>query len=459
MTRPTGCTTTRRSTSAPGPDRLPAGRRPAHPGDRDLAVQRRAHHLARLQRAQLGDQVHRRAVQPDAAGRPAGRKARRARSARASSARATLGRPTIGEPDRRPAGGLRQRPSARQRAAAAGELCHIATAVVTTCRTTAGQGCCGARASRRPTTRTAGSRLRSGAGRLQPAAGHGPGHPDLGERGRPEHAGPRARGRSRRLRSRTFFRRGFKVYGMRPDWRAALLVPAALAGATAAQRPAPRSTAARRRRAHLRRGGRTPRIQQGRSARRAGRARPGDMQGDCRGSAGRCRRACSPPFPVEHEGLLALQTGEVDVLVGVTPSASGVWAYGVQFGPPVFYDGQGVMVHREAGIRTLAGLAGQRVWLIHRWHRGAIRCWTRRCMPAASGGGESGASPGLRHGPQRRKTTGTAWISTAISPRWAAKSARPSPSPFSAIRTVSSSTPSPASPRRSRPCGAARPSL
>jgi general L-amino acid transport system substrate-binding protein len=69
-------------------------------------------------------------------------------------------------------------------------------------------------------------------------------------------------------------------------------------------------------------------------------------------------------FPVEHEALLALQKGEIDLLVGVTPSASGVWAYGVQFGPPVFYDAQGVMVHREAGIHTLADLAGRQVCFI-----------------------------------------------------------------------------------------------
>ena len=69
-------------------------------------------------------------------------------------------------------------------------------------------------------------------------------------------------------------------------------------------------------------------------------------------------------FPAEHEALLALQKGGIDVLVGATPSASGVWAYGVQFGPPVFYDAQGVMVHRESGIHTLADLAHRTVCFI-----------------------------------------------------------------------------------------------
>lgn len=69
-------------------------------------------------------------------------------------------------------------------------------------------------------------------------------------------------------------------------------------------------------------------------------------------------------FPAEREGLLALQKGDIDLLVGVTPSATGVWLYGVQFGPPVFYDAQGIMVHRQAGIHALADLAGRQVCFI-----------------------------------------------------------------------------------------------
>jgi len=70
------------------------------------------------------------------------------------------------------------------------------------------------------------------------------------------------------------------------------------------------------------------------------------------------------PFPIEHEAMLALQKGEIDVLIGATPSASGVWAYDAQFGPPVFYDAQGVMVDRRAGIATLADLAHRLVCYI-----------------------------------------------------------------------------------------------
>ncbi len=70
------------------------------------------------------------------------------------------------------------------------------------------------------------------------------------------------------------------------------------------------------------------------------------------------------PYPVEREALLALQKGDIDVVVGVTPTASGAWIYGVQFGPPVFYDAQGIMVHRESGIHTLADLAGRDVCYI-----------------------------------------------------------------------------------------------
>jgi general L-amino acid transport system substrate-binding protein len=72
----------------------------------------------------------------------------------------------------------------------------------------------------------------------------------------------------------------------------------------------------------------------------------------------------SKSYPVENEALVGLQKGETDVLIGATPSATGVWAYGVQFGPPVFYDAQGIMVNRAAGIAKLADLAGRHVCFI-----------------------------------------------------------------------------------------------
>jgi len=60
-------TITSRRTSAASTRKAIARGRAADPGDRDLAVQQRAFRLARVQRAQFGNQVHRRAVQPDTA--------------------------------------------------------------------------------------------------------------------------------------------------------------------------------------------------------------------------------------------------------------------------------------------------------------------------------------------------------------------------------------------------------
>ena len=69
-------------------------------------------------------------------------------------------------------------------------------------------------------------------------------------------------------------------------------------------------------------------------------------------------------WPVELEGLNGLAAGEVDLLVGVTPSATTMRLHGVGFGPPVFWDGQGFMVDRAAGIASLRDLAGRKVCFI-----------------------------------------------------------------------------------------------
>ena len=88
-------------------------------------------------------------------------------------------------------------------------------------------------------------------------------------------------------------------------------------------------------------------------------------------------------FPIEQQALVALQKGEIDVLIGATPSASGVWQYGVQFGPPVFYDAQGIMVHREAGIHTLADLAHRTVCYIDGTDTGVVLDATLRARGIA----------------------------------------------------------------------------
>ena len=64
-------------------------------------------------------------------------------------------------------------------------------------------------------------------------------------------------------------------------------------------------------------------------------------------------------FPAELEALAALKGGEIQLAVGVSPSATVAAQYGVGFGPPVFYDSQRILVSKQSGISNLAGLRDQ----------------------------------------------------------------------------------------------------
>ncbi len=69
-------------------------------------------------------------------------------------------------------------------------------------------------------------------------------------------------------------------------------------------------------------------------------------------------------YPDGPHGLEALRTGKIDVLYGVSPYRDWAWHYGVAYGQPVFYDGQSFLVHVNAGIASLADLAGKQVCFI-----------------------------------------------------------------------------------------------
>ena len=71
--------------------RLDPGGRPAHPDARDLALRRRRHDLASVQRARIGHQVHQRAERPRASRPSAGRATQAALSARANLGQDNLG--------------------------------------------------------------------------------------------------------------------------------------------------------------------------------------------------------------------------------------------------------------------------------------------------------------------------------------------------------------------------------
>lgn len=70
-------------------------------------------------------------------------------------------------------------------------------------------------------------------------------------------------------------------------------------------------------------------------------------------------------LPDEPGGLAALRDGRVDVLFGATPHPVVAGVYGVAFGPPMFFDGQGFLVARDSGIATPADLGGRHVCFIN----------------------------------------------------------------------------------------------
>lgn len=61
-------------------------------------------------------------------------------------------------------------------------------------------------------------------------------------------------------------------------------------------------------------------------------------------------------FPAEPEALGALKAGNIQLAVGISPSATVAMQYGVGFGPPVYFDSQRIMVAKDSGIADLAGL-------------------------------------------------------------------------------------------------------
>jgi general L-amino acid transport system substrate-binding protein len=63
-----------------------------------------------------------------------------------------------------------------------------------------------------------------------------------------------------------------------------------------------------------------------------------------------------------QERFTAVQTGEVDVLIrNTTWTSSRDSEVGLNFAPTTFYDGQGFMVRRDAGISTLEDLEGRSI--------------------------------------------------------------------------------------------------
>jgi len=70
-------------------------------------------------------------------------------------------------------------------------------------------------------------------------------------------------------------------------------------------------------------------------------------------------------YPSELEAEEGLHNGDVDVVMGVSIEATAMWHWSIAFGPPIFYDAQGILVRKDAAAGSLAELAGARVCYIN----------------------------------------------------------------------------------------------
>ncbi len=69
-------------------------------------------------------------------------------------------------------------------------------------------------------------------------------------------------------------------------------------------------------------------------------------------------------FPSEELAYRALGAGTIALFVGGSPDPGLARRYGVDYLRPVFFDGQGLLVHKDRGIRSLRDLAGKHVCFI-----------------------------------------------------------------------------------------------
>jgi general L-amino acid transport system substrate-binding protein len=69
-------------------------------------------------------------------------------------------------------------------------------------------------------------------------------------------------------------------------------------------------------------------------------------------------------FPDDPHGRDAVGSGKVALLVGDTPDPVNEVHFGISFGPPVFLDGEGFLVHRESGVTAVNELHDRQVCFI-----------------------------------------------------------------------------------------------
>ena len=69
-------------------------------------------------------------------------------------------------------------------------------------------------------------------------------------------------------------------------------------------------------------------------------------------------------YHAEQDGLDGFKKGFTDIIVGVTPSSYAAMHFGVRFSLPFFHDGQGFMVHKDAGVHGIADMADHKLCTI-----------------------------------------------------------------------------------------------
>ena len=69
-------------------------------------------------------------------------------------------------------------------------------------------------------------------------------------------------------------------------------------------------------------------------------------------------------FPSEERAYMALAANQIALFVGATPNPALARRYVVAFLRPVFFDGQGLLVHKGRGVASLRDLAGKHVCFI-----------------------------------------------------------------------------------------------
>jgi general L-amino acid transport system substrate-binding protein len=75
-------------------------------------------------------------------------------------------------------------------------------------------------------------------------------------------------------------------------------------------------------------------------------------------------RVAVQAYPTEALAYQSLQQGNIALIVGATPNPGLARRYDVQYLTPVFFDSQGLLVHKDRGFKSLRDLAGKQICFI-----------------------------------------------------------------------------------------------